>query len=284
MQELAALASRLHAPGDYFAGIGGDPWCWPRNLIAFLRVSRHDLQRRTFESRLHTRYVLVINLGTTGTLNLDSTPYRLRPGECHLIFPHQLHTYHDLESDELRWLFITFELPDETPLHPLRQAIVRLDAAMSALLAQFLHDYRKKNAPAHRLQAILSSFLLRMVARSEQSVPRAAKSPRADAGFLDAIRRHHARTLPDPLTIAHLAGLMHMSESRLRARFRAAFGLSLGVYLQNLRLQEAVAMLRHSRASITDIALSCGFSSSATFSRAFRNWSDTTPRAFRKKS
>ncbi len=282
MKELAALASRLPAPDDYFSGVGGDPWCWPRHLIAFLRENRRDLQRRTFESRLHTRYVLVINLGTAGTLNLDSTPYRLRPGECHLIFPYQLHTYHDLEGDELQWLFITFELPDETPLHPLRRAVVRLDAGMSSLLGEFLTDYGKKRTPAHRLQAVLSSFLLRMVARAEPGVSRVVKLPRADAGLLDAIRRCHARVLPEALTIARLAELMRMSESRLRARFRATYGLSLGVYLQNLRLQEAVAMLRHSRASITDIALSCGFGSSATFSRAFRNWSSATPRAFRK--
>lgn len=282
MKELIALASKLPVPSDYFSGLGGDPWCWPRNLIAFLRTTRHDLQRRTFENRLHTRYVLVNNLGTAGTLNLDSTHYRLLPGECHLIFPHQLHTYHDLERDHLRWLFITFELPDETPLHPLRQTTVRLDAGMTNLLKQFLMGHRNKRPSAHHLQALLSGFLLRMVERANQSASRPAKSPQIDADFLDTIRRHHARTLPDPLTIAQLARHMHLSESRLRARFRTAFGLSLGAYLRNLRLQEAVAMLRHSRASITDIALSCGFSSSATFSRAFRAWSQTTPRAFRQ--
>lgn len=282
MKVLISSASKLPIPSDYFSGMGGDPWCWPRNLIAFLRTTRHDLQRRTFENRLHTRYVLVINLATTGTLNLDSTHYRLHAGECHLIFPHQLHTYHDLECDNLQWLFITFELPDETPLHPLRQSTVRLDAGMKVLLEQFLEAYRKKSTSAHRLQALLSSFLLRMVERADQAAPRPTKFPQADAYFLDTIRRHHATTLPDALTASALATRMHLSESRLRARFRTAFGLSLGTYLHNLRLQEAVAMLRHSRASITDIALACGFTSSATFSRAFRAWSQTTPRAFRQ--
>lgn len=280
MNELALLAARLREPSDYFSGLGGDPWCWPRNLIAFLRSTRRDLQRRTFESRLHTRYVLVINLETTGTLNLDSTPYRLRSGECHLVFPHQLHTYHDLEHDTLRWLFITFELPDETPLHPLHQTTTRLDPAMTSLLTQFLISYRKKNTPAHRLQSLLSSFLLRMVEHADAHAPRSVRTPQADATFLNTIRRHHARTLPDALTVIQLAALMQQSESRLRARFRTAFGLSLGTYLRNLRLQEAVALLRHSRSSITDIALACGFTSSATFSRAFRSWSQTTPRAF----
>ena len=279
---LDALASRLRTPSDYFSGRGGDPWCWPRNLIAFARANRHGLQRRSFRSRLHTRYVLVVNLRTAGTLNLDSTPYRLRPGECHLIFPHQLHTYHDLERDDLQWLFITFELPDDTPLRPLRQTTVLLNPEMAQLLEMFLSGYRKTGTPVHSLQAILSSFLLQMVGRAERDTPRAVKKPRANAALLENIHKHHARTLPDALTVKDLAGLMRSSESRLRARFRETFGLGLGGYLLNLRLLEAVAMMKHSEATLTDVALACGFSSSATFSRAFKNWSGTTPRSFRK--
>ena len=278
---LEKLAARVRAPADYFSGRGGDPWCWPRNLIAFARNDRRELQRRTFRSRLHSRYVLVVNLRTAGTLNLDSTPYRLRPGECHLIFPHQLHTYHDLDADSLRWLFITFEIPDDTRLRPLRQTTVALDSDMTGLLERFLTGYRKSGTPVHRLQAILSSFLLDMVERAGRDTPRAVRTPRPSAGFLEAIHRHHSRTLPDALTIKQLAGLMHLSESRLRARFRETFGLGLGGYLQNLRLLEAVAMMKHSQATLTEIALACGFGSSATFSRAFRNWSGATPRSFR---
>ena len=64
---------------------------------------------------------------------------------------------------------------------------------------------------------------------------------------------------------------------RLRARFRQTYGLSLGQYLRNLRLQDAVAMMRHSQENLTDIALSCGFSSSATFLSGVRTaWSSAS--------
>jgi hypothetical protein len=41
-------------------------------------------------------------------------------------------------------------------------------------------------------------------------------------------------------------------------------------------------LLRYSKQSLRDIALDCGFSSSATFSRAFRSGYDTSPSRFRK--
>lgn len=282
MDSLEKLAVGLPEPSDYFAGTGARPWCWPLNLIAFARRTRRDLQRRTFESRLHTRYVLVVDLRTAGTLNLDSTSYRLRPGECHLIFPHQLHTYHDVDHEEILWLFLTFELPDETPLRVLRQATVPLDQETRKLLVDFLAAYRAEATAPHRLQTILSGILLRLVECAGHVDTRRASGLRPDSKLLETIHRHHARVLPEALTVRRLAPLLRLSESRLRARFREAFGISLGEYLHNLRLQEAVAMMRHSQASLTEIALSCGFGSSSAFSRSFRNWSRTTPRNFRR--
>lgn len=282
MANLHKLTNLLREPADYFAGQGGEPWCWPRNLIAFARRARRDLQRRTFESRLHTRYVLVVNLATAGTLNLDSTPYRLQPGECHLIFPHQLHTFHDVEQEEILWLFLTFELPDETPLRVLRQATLKVDNEMQKLLEDFLSAYRRKTASLHRLQSSLSEILLCLVESAARNDVKKVPPTRTDSRLLESVHHHHAHTLPDALTVQDLAVHLGLSESRLRARFRETFGFSLGEYLRHLRLQEAVAMMRHSQASLTEIALSCGFGSSSSFSRAFAAWAGTSPRSFRR--
>lgn len=276
------MAAAVKAPADYFSGIGSEPWCWPLNLIAFSRLTRRDLQRRTFESRLHTRYVLIVNLGTSGTLNLDSTPYRLHPGHAHLVFPHQLHTYHDVAGEDIVWLFITFELPGDTPLHALRQATVPINGETQQLLEAFVSAYRAKKTSPHILQTLLSGILLNMVQATNVAGARKKPLPDRDNKLLETIHRHHADTLPEALTIQKLAARVRLSESRLRAKFRATFGLSLGEYLQNLRLQEAIAMMQHSQATITEVALSCGFGSSSAFSRAFKNWAGRTPRAFRR--
>lgn len=284
MTSLGKMAATLREPLDYFAGQGGDPWCWPRNLIAFARLTRRDLQRRTFESRLHARYVLVSNLGTAGTLNLDSTPYRLRPGECHLIFPHQLHTFHDVEQEKILWLFVTFELPDDAPLRILRQTTLGLDPGLQALLRDFLAAYRAKRPSAHRLQTLLSDILLRLVETAVGAAPRPSALPRTRGHLLESVHRHHAHSLPEALSVQGLATHLRLSEGRLRTRFRKTYGLPLGEYLRHLRLQEAVGMMRHSQASLTEIALSCGFGSSSAFSRTFARWAGQSPRAFRNAS
>jgi AraC family transcriptional regulator len=56
----------------------------------------------------------------------------------------------------------------------------------------------------------------------------------------------------------------------------------LNDFTNRLRLEKAARLLRYSEQSLTDIALDCGFSSSATFSRAFRAGYETSPSQFRK--
>ena len=286
MQSLTEAVRRLPAPRDYFAGIGEEPWCWPRNLLAFARHTRRDLQRRTFESRLHGRHVLAVNLMTPAVLNLDGAPYPLRPGQAHLVFPHQFHTYHDVESERICWLFVTFEMPEAGALDHLRHSSVTLDPGMLDTLQQFLALYpaTTNQFEQQRLQALLASLIARVAEaaldRPHQPSPR---RPGA-AALLARIRSLHDSALPDAISIPQLAARLNISEGRLRALFRESFGMSLGHYLRRHRLHEAVAMMRHSEASLTQIALSCGFSSSATFSRAFKTWAGVTPRSFRKDS
>ena len=72
------------------------------------------------------------------------------------------------------------------------------------------------------------------------------------------------------------------SEFHFHRIFGAVSGETLNDFTNRLRLEKAARLLRYSDHSLTDIALDCGFSSSATFSRAFRSGFDTSPSQFRK--
>ena len=72
------------------------------------------------------------------------------------------------------------------------------------------------------------------------------------------------------------------SEFHFHRIFSAVSGETLNNFTNRLRLEKAARLLRFSDRSLTDIALDCGFSSSATFSRAFRSGYDTSPSQFRK--
>lgn len=85
-----------------------------------------------------------------------------------------------------------------------------------------------------------------------------------------------------PVKLAELARVACFSEFHFHRIFGAVSGETLNNFTNRLRLEKAARLLRYSRQSLTGIALDCGFSSSATFSRAFRSGYDTSPSEFRK--
>ncbi len=82
---------------------------------------------------------------------------------------------------------------------------------------------------------------------------------------------HIERNLDTSLTLASLAEVAHFSPYHFHRIFGAMVGETLGHFVQRLRVERAAAMLlANPELSVTGVALDCGFSSSATFARAFK--------------
>jgi AraC family transcriptional regulator len=99
---------------------------------------------------------------------------------------------------------------------------------------------------------------------------------------IDRVIDHLRENLHRQVKLEELAKVACFSEFHFHRIFGAVSGETLNNFTNRLRLEKAARLLRYSDKSLTDIALDCGFSSSATFSRAFRSGYDTSPSQFRK--
>ncbi len=88
----------------------------------------------------------------------------------------------------------------------------------------------------------------------------------------------------EPLGVADLARLEHLSESRFRELFRAAFGASPGEYIIDLRMAHAVELLNNTDLTIAEIAESCGYADALYFCRLFSRKQGIPPARYRKRS
>jgi len=93
----------------------------------------------------------------------------------------------------------------------------------------------------------------------------------------DAIDRDYAL----PLDVPALARVALVSKAHFIRTFRATFGEPPHRYLQRRRVERAMALLRGTDRSVTDICIAVGFSSLGTFSRTFRDIVGASPSAFR---
>lgn len=99
---------------------------------------------------------------------------------------------------------------------------------------------------------------------------------------IDRVIDYVRANLDRQLKLKELAKVACFSEFHFHRIFGVVAGETLNQFTNRLRLEKAARMLRFSRQRLTDIALECGFSSSATFSRAFRAGYDTSPSQFRR--
>jgi AraC-like DNA-binding protein len=93
----------------------------------------------------------------------------------------------------------------------------------------------------------------------------------------DAMDRAYA----EPLNVAAVAAVAHVSEAHFIRSFRAVFGETPHRYLQRRRVERSMFLLRETDRSITDICFDVGFMSLGTFSRTFREIIGETPSAYR---
>ena len=90
-----------------------------------------------------------------------------------------------------------------------------------------------------------------------------------------------AEHLDQPLNLKVIAGRLHCHPNYLSRVFRKAMAISVGGYLERMRVERACVLLRSDRLDATRIAYEVGFSDKSNFGRSFRKITGMSPGASR---
>ena len=85
------------------------------------------------------------------------------------------------------------------------------------------------------------------------------------------------------ITVARLAALGYVSTSAFNRRFKKEIGITPIEYLIEIRIQRAKTLLRRKNIPVTEVAMRCGFGSSAHFSSCFQTRVGVSPSEYRDK-
>ncbi|MCB1122065.1 MAG: helix-turn-helix transcriptional regulator [Verrucomicrobiae bacterium] len=279
-------ALNLATPADYFTGRTAEDICIPRNLIVFSRKTTRDLQRKSFDGYPHHRYVLIFNLMTEGTVNVDGIHWRIKPQNALLVFPYQFHHFIDLADSNLLWLFITFEMEVPTAMQAFRHRVLQMDARCHDLLARIIQHYESGIGERAKRRLTLDCALiinhLREQVHAEPGLPvREGDLDNPSNRLIRSIQHHLSQHSDSLQSVADIARELNMSESNLRAVFRQQFNISLGAYIKNFRAHQAIQLMQNPNLTFTDIAFELGFTTLSSFSRFFANTIGVSPREYR---
>jgi AraC-like DNA-binding protein len=94
------------------------------------------------------------------------------------------------------------------------------------------------------------------------------------------ITSNHTR----PVSLLEIATKVNLSEEHLCRRFKMETGFTVFSFLRKVRMETAKGLLVSSKFSIAQVARKSGFGSPMQFSRAFRETTSTTPKAYRAEA
>lgn len=103
--------------------------------------------------------------------------------------------------------------------------------------------------------------------------------------YIERINRvvdHIKANLVRNISVSELADVAAFSEFHFHRIFKAFTGESVNRYITRLRLQNAAHyLITNKQKNITEVAIDCGFSSSANFTKAFKKLYDVSPSDYR---
>ncbi|NSL86395.1 AraC family transcriptional regulator [Chitinophaga sp. Mgbs1] len=81
-----------------------------------------------------------------------------------------------------------------------------------------------------------------------------------------------------PIAVKQLEEVSHYSYRNIQRIFKYTCGETIGAYQQRLRVENAYKLMLYTRESITSIALTVGFANLASFSKAFKQHFNCSPK------
>lgn len=271
----------LEEPTDYFKGVGSGKLPVPTDMLLFVRTAKDKLQQEALQNRSHHRFVLIFNLETNGHVHLDNLVLPFTPGQALLVLPYQFHHFSQMTSNRLRWFFCTFELEPRAFLEPLRNRVIDIGDKTRNVLEELLKEWHQPSTElwANQLQAVLLRLLLSL--KQDRRATSNDLPPEPRDNLIRTVNHLMAEWRGRTVVVADLAEALDYSESRLRVLFKEAAGIPIGSYIQNYRINRAMALLRTTRHPIAHVAEESGFGSPQAFSRIFKKETGKTPRNYR---
>lgn len=96
--------------------------------------------------------------------------------------------------------------------------------------------------------------------------------------------RYINENYPHKLTLESISRAIYLNRTYLSQQFKDEIGCTIPKYLEQIRINYALLLLRSSNTAISDISEQVGFSNQNYFSKVFKDVTGVTPMQYRKKA
>ncbi len=261
---------------------------WPGLCTDNVQVTRHEPFEYEFRGPFHLLIAYERASRVAGETFLEGLPRSsLRDFSRKLTFVPAGTRFHERQTPRALLRATFFYIDARRPVVAQEALVPRLFFEDGALwqTAQKLKGLAEAGGAANALYAeALGAVLMHELVRLGRGAP--LPEPPIRGGLSGWQRRIVAQyvdeNLAQPISLATLADLAHLSPFHFARAFKQSFGVPPHGYHTNRRIEQAKALLAMPARSVTEIALDVGFSETSSFSHVFRKLTRQTPTEYRR--
>lgn len=247
-----------------------------------------------FMGEKHNYYELTyVDRGLFHT-EIDGIHYELKEKELIIYGPGQFHTQAVPNGQSCSYVTIIFEM--DTKIYDLENGqhtqilnkVFPYDKKIHSLIKTFVQESTSNIPYMNSLMlCLLQEIIIRLLQyefigkKTERPVPDIRQHYESE--LLEQILKYIDDMLCEPITIEEICQKFSLSRSSLQLLFKENMNQTPKKYISDLKLEKACQMMRENKYTISEIALTLGFTSIHYFSKAFTQKYHLAPREYSKQ-
>ncbi len=230
-----------------------------------------------YGKHIHSCYEIILTIQGDGVFTVNDTEHPFCEGSIHIVAPNTPH----IKSSKHGFKDIYFQSDDlalASVCNSKKELICLEDdgeRSLTALIKMMLYKFTSSNKNDSTLALMNELFIKLLVERCALE--------KADS-VAEAVSRYLALSFNEPeLSLSKVFEATGYNKDYVRRRFIAAYGVTPGQYLTNLRIENAKKLLRQRKESgdsIADIGAMCGYYDGHYFSKIFKKQVGVEPREY----
>ena len=228
-------------------------------------------------SHWHFDHEIAVCESGEALISLDQETYTLRKGQCIYLRGQSVHSilsapgttlYVSLFSDDL-----IRRITDNYCLaHPVFTDNFRVLETLERIRAAGFKKERFYDEISNALMQQLIAGIFSVLEIQESAVSTSEATERYKKLLYDI--DEHA----EDYSFSRAVEYMNMSEAYFSRFFKKISGMTFSMYLNHIRVNKAIDLIRSRNMSMTDIAMNCGFETIRNFNRVFKQITGYSPR------
>lgn len=258
-------------------------------MVSSCGIQRVESARYDWNGLKRGRFPFVLfqyTFAGRGRLAYEGESFEVQPGQAMILhFPHNHRYWWPLGNPPWEFLYVCFHgsemLRIWAEIESRRGALatIREKSPVFEVLGRIMDcPASDSSAAAFRISGLAYDFAMTL---AREVIPHAAETSDENNPFWKVMRfcQHH---LHESIGVDDLARVAGISRYHFSRRFKRQQGVAPAEYLGQLRLRQAVRLLRAERLPVKEIAARCGYRDANYFCRVFRRALGTSPGDFRK--